>query len=413
MQVRNIKFTFVNRIGESTLSKHVVILGAGYGGLLTALQTRRLLTSSAARITIVDRNPYHQLVTELHQPAAGSKKEHQVRLPLEKLLKGKKIDILLGDIENIKLDEHAVYFSDGSKISYDYLVVGLGSETEYFGIPGLKEHSFILKSVKDAQKINNHIETCIQEYKTTGDKGNLTFAIGGAGLTGIELVGEMADNVPSLFKKHGVDPSLIKLLSIEAAPSILPGFPQSLIDRAKSSLEARGVRFLTGVPIVQAEPGKIHLKSGEVIESKTLIWTGGVRGHSVVANSGLATEPRGRAQLNAHLESVSHPHVFVVGDSAIVIGPNGRPYPPTAQLAWQMGEHVGRQIHGMMKGSKLEVFVPHFDGTLASLGHRDGIGMIGDAKLQIKGKPALWVKSGSNLRYLNAIGATFTRSKAE
>jgi NADH:ubiquinone reductase (H+-translocating) len=395
------------------LSKHVVILGAGYGGLLTALETRRLLTGTAARITIVDRNPYHQLVTELHQPAAGSKKEHQVRLPLNKLLKGKQIDVLLGDIDSIQLDEHAVHFTDGSKITYDYLVVGLGSETEYFGIPGLKEHSFILKSVKDAQHIHQHIEQCVADYKTSKNQANLTFAIGGAGLTGVELVGEMADNIPALCKKYGVDPSLVKLLSIEAAPSILPGFPETLINRAKSSLEARGVRFLTGVPIVQAESGKIHLKSGEVIESKTLIWTGGVRGHSVVANSGLATEPRGRAQLNDHLESVSHPHVFVVGDSSIVIGPNGRPYPPTAQLAWQMGEHVGRQIHGMLKGSKLEKFVPHFDGTLASLGHKDGIGMIGDAKVQIKGKPALWVKSGSNMRYLSAIGALFTRSKAE
>jgi len=394
------------------LAKHIVILGAGYGGLKTALETRKLMTADAARITIVNRHPYHQFITELHLPAAGSAAPQKVRLPLDKLLGGKKIDVLLADVDRIAPDEHTVYFTDGSMVSYDYLVVGLGSETEFFGIPGLQEHSFVLKSVDDATRINQHIEACIKEYARTKDDTNLTFGVGGAGLSGIELVGEMADMMPSICAKYGVNPQLVKLLSIEAAPSILPGFPETLIERAKTSLEARGVKFLVGVPIVKMESGLVHLKTGETIPTKTLIWTGGVRGHSVVASSGLAVDGRGRGLVNEFLQSTSHEDVFIVGDSAIVMGgPNGRPYPPTAQLAGQMGIHVGRQLHGVIKGTKLEPFQPHLQGTLASLGQKDGIGMVGDKKREVKGKTALWLKGASQLRYVWQIGGLFTRAE--
>jgi len=393
------------------MGKHILILGAGYGGLLTALEARRLMTADAARITIVNRHPFHQLITELHQPAAGRVNEKDVRLPLDKLLKGKRVDVCLGDIENIELDTHRVHFTGGGFLAYDYLVVGLGSETEFFGIPGLKEHSLILKSVDDAKKIRTHIEENIAAYPSTQNAANLTVAVGGAGLTGIELVGELADMMPHLCAKYGVDPSLVKLLSIEAAPSILPGFPSTLIERAKNSLEARGVEFVTGVPIVQMETGRAHLKDGRLVETNTLVWTGGVRGHSVVAGSGLAVDGRGRALVNEYLQSSNHENVFVVGDSAIVMGPEGRPYPPTAQLAGQMGTHVGAQLHAMIKHLKMDSFHPHFSGTLASLGRKDAIGMVGERKMQIKGKPASLLKEASKLRYLSQIGALFTRAE--
>lgn len=393
------------------MKKHVVILGAGYAGLQAAFETRKMFTAGAVRITVVNRQPFHQLVTELHQPAAGSVTDKHVRLPLDKLVAGKKIDICLNDVASIHTDNHTIEFVDDTVLHYDVLVIALGSETEFFGIPGLKEHSFILKSVDDANKIRHHIEDCLEQYKRTNDRAFLTFVVGGAGLTGIELVGELADMMPRLCETHQVDSKLVELVSIEAAPSILPGFPEALIERAKSSLQGRGVQFMTGMPIVEMEAGVAHLKNGDLIHTKTLVWTGGVRGHSVVANSGIAVEGRGRALVNSHLQSVSDSHVFVIGDSALLLNEQGRPYPPTAQLAGQMGLHCGRQIYALLRGAKMDDFHPHLAGTLASLGRTDAIGMVGSRKIQIKGKPASLLKYGSKVRWLSDIGALFTRAE--
>ncbi len=393
------------------MAKHIVILGAGYGGLKTALEARKHLTADVAKITIVNRHPFHQIITELHQPAAGSVRPQKVKLPLDKLLGGKDVDVLLTEVERIAPEEHTIYFRDGSVINFDFLVIGLGSETEFFGIPGLKEHSFILKSVEDAMRINKHVENCVKEYAQTKNVANITFGVGGAGLSGIELVGELADRMAGICGRYGVERSLVKLLSIEAAPTILPGFPDTLVNRARTSLESRGVRFLTSAPIVQMEEGRVHLKSGEIVETKTLIWTGGVRGHSVVASSGLAVDGRGRGQINEYLQSTSHSDVFVVGDSAILMGgPNGRPYPPTAQLAGQMGIHAGQQIANLMNGSSLQVFQPHLQGMLASLGRKDAIGLVGVKKREVKGKPASWLKEASQIRYLMQIGGLFSHA---
>ncbi|MCL6593259.1 MAG: NAD(P)/FAD-dependent oxidoreductase [Alicyclobacillus sp.] len=392
------------------MAKHVVVLGAGYGGLQAALETRRMLTRKAAQVTVVNREPYHQLITELHLPAAGSADDHEVRLPLDKLLRGKAIDLCIGEVTAIRPDEHKVELADGSHLTYDILVVALGSETEYFGIPGLKEYSFVLKSVADARRIREHVERCLDTYRATQDVSYATLVVGGGGLTGIELVGEFADNLPAACRERGIASDEVRRFCVEAMPSVLPGFPPELVQRATESLQKRGVQFLTGCPVVKVEPGQVSLKNGQTLATQTIIWTGGVRGHSVVASSGLAVDGRGRALIHPTLQSQSHPDVFVVGDSAVLFNSEGRPYPPTAQIAGQMGRHVGQQVYSLLKGGHLDVFVPHLAGTLASLGRRDAIGMVGERKRQVTGKPASWLKTGSKLRWLSDIGGLFVRA---
>lgn len=392
------------------MAKDIVILGAGYGGILAALSTRRELTEEAAHITVINRDPFHQLITELHLPAAGNAPDEHVRVPLVKLLSGKRIDVVVAEVEAIRPDDHEVFLAGGTTVHFDILVVALGSQSEYFGIPGLKEHSLTLKSSAEAQYIRRHVEQRFEAYLHNRDAAELTFVIGGAGLTGVELVGELADAIPQWCTKFGVPETAVQLLSVEAMPSILPGFSAKLIERAKASLERRGVQFLTGVPITLAEADLIKLKDGREIPTKTMIWTGGVRGHHVVAESGLAVDGRGRGQVNEYLQSVSHSHVFIIGDSAVVFGPEGRPYPPTAQLAWQMGEHVGPQVYALIKGAALDAFHPHIIATLASLGRKDAIGLVGPRKFEVMGKPAGWLKDASNLRYLFEIGGLTARA---
>lgn len=386
---------------------NILILGGGYGGLLSALTARQHLGTDEASITLVNRFPTHQIITELHRLAAGNLSEKAVALPLEKMLRGKNIDLKIGSVQEISPDDHQVFLKDGTILTYDLLVIALGSETAYFGIPGLQEHSFILKSVEDANRLRDHVESCIRTYSKTYSKEYATIVVGGGGLTGIELIGEFADLMPQLCRKYGVNSQEISLLCVEAAPTILPGFPAELVERAQTSLAARGVEFVTGTPVTKMEQSTVELKNGRTIETKTMVWTGGVQGNSVVANSGIEVN-RGRALVSEYLQSTSHQNVFLSGDSAVVFGTEGRPYPPTAQLAWQMGETVGYNLFAYVTGGVMEEFSPVFSGTLGSLGRKDAIGTIGENKTQLRGFPASLMKESSNIRYLSQINGLFS-----
>ncbi|QAY67628.1 NAD(P)/FAD-dependent oxidoreductase [Paenibacillus protaetiae] len=389
------------------MSKQILILGGGYGGVLAAQTARKYLTAAEANITIVNKYPTHQIITELHRLAGGTIDEKAVALPLGKLVGGKDINVVVDTVKEIKPNDKQVVLESGTVYKYDALVVALGSETNYFGIPGLEENSMVLKSAADANKIRKHVEARLDAYKASGNKADATIVVGGGGLTGVELVGEFADKLPEICRAKGIDFNDIKIYCVEAGPSIIPMFPKVLIERAVESLTKRGVTFLQGVAITEATKNTVSLKDGQTLESNTIIWTGGVKGNPVVGSSGLA-EDRGRSTVTSTLQSTSHPDVFVAGDCAVVFPEGGdRPYPPTAQLAWQMGETIGYNLSVLLKGGVMDKFNPVFSGTLASLGRKDGIGFIGGNNTQLKGLPASLMKEASNIRYLSHVHGLF------
>jgi len=391
------------------MSKNIVILGAGYGGLLAAQNVRKFYTKSQANVTVINKYPTHQIITELHRLAAGNVHEKAVAMPLDKLLKGLDVDIKIATVESFNVDNKEVILGDGSKLSYDALVVALGSVTAYFGIPGLEENSMVLKSAEDANNIYKHVEARISEYAKTKKPEDATILIGGGGLTGVELVGELADILPAMTKKYGVDYKEINLSLVEAGPKILPVLPDDLIERATKSLEARGVKFLTGLAVTNVAGNVIDLKDGQKIVANTFVWTGGVQGNPLVGVSGLEVN-RGRATVNEFLQSTSHPEVFVAGDSAVYFPADGdgRPAPPTAQIAWQMGELIGYNLFAYLEGKSLEGFNPINSGTLASLGRKDGVAIVGGSSTPLKGMPASLMKEASNIRYLSHIKGLFS-----
>ncbi|MFM9280608.1 NAD(P)/FAD-dependent oxidoreductase [Paenibacillus jiagnxiensis] len=389
------------------MSKQILILGGGYGGLLTALTAREHMGPQEATITVVNRYATHQIITELHRLAAGTISEKAVALPLEKLLRNKDITLKVDTVTEIKPAEQKVALASGATLSYDALVIALGSQTAYFGIPGLEQYSLTLKSVDEANKIRAHVEARLDAYKKSGNPADATIVIGGGGLTGVELVGEYADKLPEVCRAKGINYDDIKLYCVEAGPSILAGFAQPLVDRAVTSLEKRGVEFITGVAITEMKADEVLLKDGRSIKTNTLIWTGGVQGNVLVGASGIDVD-RGRATVNGTLQSTSHENIFLAGDSAVVFpGEGQRPYPPTAQLAWQMGETVGYNIFALFNGHQMETFTPVFSGTLGSLGRTDAIGTVGANQTQLKGAVATLMKEGSNMRYLSHIKGLF------
>ena len=390
------------------MAKEIVILGAGYGGLLTALTLRKYVSKEYANVTVVNKYPTHQLITELHRLAGGTTTERAISFPLTKLFKDQDVNVVVNEVKSFSVANKEVHMVDGSVMEYDNLVVALGSQTGFFGIPGLEENSMVLKSVDDANRINHHIESKIAAYAKSKNPADATIVIGGGGLTGVELVGEIVDNFPGIARKYGVDFKDLNIKLVEAGPKILPVLPDNLIGRATESLAKRGVEFLTGLPVTGVEGNKISLKDGSVIEANTFIWTGGVAALPLVQESGLECD-RGKAVIDEYLRSKSHPEVYVVGDASVALpADGGRPlFAPTAQVAWQMGETAGYNLYATLDGQKLEVFSPVNSGTLASLGRKDGVATVGSNNIPLKGLPASLMKEASHVRYLTHIKALF------
>ncbi|QDS37967.1 NAD(P)/FAD-dependent oxidoreductase [Brevibacillus brevis] len=380
----------------------ILILGAGYGGLLTTLQLQKKLNYNEAEITLVNKHNYHYITTWLHEPAAGTAPADHARVSLDGILNKDKVNFVKGTVQAIQPEEQTMTLENGEVLSYDYLVIGLGSEPETFGIEGLKEHAFSIRSINAVRNIREHIEYMFSKFKNEPDRTDyLTFVVGGAGFTGIEFCGELGDRLPELCREFDVDPELVKVYCIEAAPTALPGFDPELIQYAMDVLERKGIEFKIGTPIKQCTPDGVLLATGEEIKSKTVVWAAGVRGNSIVEKAGFEVM-RGRVKVDEYLRAPGHENVFVVGDCALIFNEEGRPYPPTAQIAVQEGETLGENLAALVRGDLPQKFNPHLQGTLASLGKGEGIGQVGSKKLF--GSTAAMMKKASDLRYLYKIG---------
>jgi len=379
----------------------IVILGAGYGGIVTAIRLQKELNYNEADVTLVNKHDYHYITTHLHMPAAGTDNPENARVDISKLIDEFKIDFVKGTVLQIKPQERKVVLEE-STLSYDYLVVGLGGEPETFGIPGLREYAMNIRSINSVRLIREHIEYQFAKFKREPSRTDyLTFIVGGAGFTGIEFVGELADRIPELCKEFDVDPGLVKIYNIEAAPSALPGFDPELVEYGMKVLADKGVTFKIATAIKECTPDGVVLATGEVIKSSTVVWTGGIRGNHMLEEAGFETM-RGRIKVDEHLRAPGHDNIYIVGDCSIVMNPEGRPYPPTAQIATQQGEICANNLVASIRNAPLKEFKFSNKGVVASLGKGEAIGIVGSRK--IKGGSAALMKKLVDMRYLYTIG---------
>lgn len=265
---------------DRPVSHRIVILGGGYGGLNVALELERRLSRlrrSDWEILLVDRYGYHQHIILLHEVAANSITPRDATVPFSRLLRGKRIGFLQGEVAGADLEQRSVAF-DGKRVPYDHLVLALGSETDFFGIPGLRQNSFGLKSIDEALAIHAQVRrafTLAEAAPPEERRALLTFVVGGGGFTGVEMAGELADWLPELAEEHRIPMPEVRLTVVEASTTILVGFGRRPIRMAREKLAAKGVELKVGTPLVRAEPGLVHLGSGEAIPTRTLIWVGG------------------------------------------------------------------------------------------------------------------------------------------
>lgn len=386
----------------------IVILGAGYGGIMTAVRLQKQMGTNEAEVILVNKYNYHYQTTWLHQPAAGTLHHDRTRILIKDVINDNKITFIQDTVVEIKHEEQKVIL-ENNELDYDYLVIALGFEPETFGIEGLKENAFSIRNVDSVRKIREHIEYEFASYNNDREKRpeRLTIVVGGAGFTGIEFVGELADRVPELCKEFDIALEDVRIINVEAAPTVLPGFDSDLIEYAQQILERKGIEFKIGTMIKQCTEDGVVLSKDDVeeeIKANTVVWTGGVRGNSIVENSGFETM-RGRVKVEKDLRAPGFDNVFVVGDCALIINEeNDRPYPPTAQIATQQAYTCANNLLKLVRGSdsELESFKPVIKGTVASLGEGEAIGTVGSKKLY--GSTASAMKKIIDNRYLFLLG---------
>ncbi len=386
----------------------IVVLGAGYGGLVTVTRLQKALSVDEANIVLINKNDYHYETTWLHEASAGTMHHDRVRYDVDAVINRSKVEFIRAEVQDIKPEEKKVILNTG-EVDYDYLVVALGGESETFGIEGLKEHAFTISNVNTSRQLRDHIEFQFATYANEEEKKDerLTFVVGGAGFTGIEFLGELANRVPELCKEYDIDYSKVRIYCVEAAPMVLPGFDPELVKYAVAQLEKKGVEFKIGTPIKGATETGIIVAKGEdeteEIKAGTVVWAAGVRGSSIIEKSGIENM-RARVKVNPDLRAPNQEDIFVLGDCSLIINEEiNRPYPPTAQIAMQQGETVARNLVKLVKGETgLETFTPHLKGTVCSLGDDDAIGVVFDKKLT--GTKASFMKKMIDNRALFMIG---------
>jgi NADH dehydrogenase len=381
--------------------KRIVLLGAGYGGLIAAMRLQKKINPKTTEIVLVNKHEYHYLTTQLHEPAAGTATGESVKVDIRNLINNKKIQFIKDSVEKIDWEKKEVVLSHVT-ISYDYLIVGLGSEPETFDIAGLKEHALYIRSLNSARTIRTHVESMFSIYKQDLDEARLTFVVGGAGFTGVEFVGELINQMPKLCDRYDTPIDKIKIYSIEGSSSILNGFDEDLASYTKRQFENQGVIVRTSTRIKECRADGVLLDNDEFIGSYNVVWTGGVRGNRVLEKSGFDVV-RGRAKVNAFLQSEQDENIFIIGDNAYLVDEQTtRPYPPTGQIATQQGMAVAENVVAKINQKTLQKFVPHIRGVVVSLGKKDAVGIVGQTK--VTGFVAACVKTMVDYRYLQLLG---------
>ncbi|TLS51950.1 NAD(P)/FAD-dependent oxidoreductase [Paenibacillus antri] len=387
--------------------KQIIVLGGGYGGVLTAKKLAiRLKNERDVRITLIDRKPYHTLLTELHEVAAKRVDEDSIKVDLKKIFAGmKNVEVVLDEITEFDFPQRLLR-SEARTYRYDYLVIGTGSKPAFFGTPGAEEHAFTLWSYEDAvllrERFTEMFRRAVKERDPIARAEMLSFVVVGAGFTGVEMIGELAEHVEELCKAFYVDRADVQLHVVDMAPKILPILPDRLIQKAQRHLEKLGVNISTGLKITGVKPNAVCLGDKE-IASRTVIWTAGVEGSELAGKADVAQQGRKRLLTNDKLQSVDRPEVYVVGDNIFYI-PEGEknPVPQMVENAEQAAPIIAHNIEADIRNRPKKPYKPSFHGTMVSIGSRYGVANVGvpGRMFQMTGFFAMFVKHFINLFYL-------------
>jgi NADH dehydrogenase len=368
-------------------SVHILVLGAGFGGLTFCQRFRH----PSARITLVDRTNHHLFQPLLYQVAAAGLSAPEIAQPIRSILCDRPdITVLMDQVLDFDLGARQVTL-EKCHISYDYLVLALGGCTSYFGHPEWEVVAPGLKSLGDAIKIRSRVLLAFENAENATDPALreplMTIVIVGGGPTGVELAGAFAELARTVLKRdfRRIDPTHARIILIEASPSVLGHFPEDLCASARRQLEHLGVQVRTSTRVKAIREGQLELEGGEIIRAETILWAAGVSASPLTSKLGAELDRAGRVKVNPDLSLPGRPEVFAVGDMALVLDKNGKPVPGVSPAAMQMASHVAAIIHRQLDSGSAAANRPSFNywdrGTMATIGRSAAVAWIGRFKM--------------------------------
>lgn len=389
------------------MSKRIVILGAGYAGLEAAKALHKnLRKQNDVEILLIDQNDHNTLLTELHEVAGHRIEPNGVKISVEHALEYTKAKFVQDKIIRADLKGKNI-FSDTKTYSFDYLITAVGSEPAYYGIPGIQENSFTLWSLDDAKKIHKHILDMFIQASAEKDAKRrselLTFVIGGGGFTGIELTGELIEWTKTLCHEYNIPRSEVKLMVVEALPTILPILNEKLIKKSVKFMEKNGVEVCVNSPITNVTANSFSMKSGKTINTQTMIWTGGIQTQGFVKELGVTLGKRNRIVVNEFLQTVEYPNVYAIGDNMEFKEENGEVLPPLVETALQSGHCAAGNIAADILGKEKHKLKSNLHGVMVSIGSLYGVAQLNGMPL-MSGFLAIVMKHLVNMHYLFGVG---------
>ncbi len=370
---------------------HVVVVGAGFGGLAAVRALRR----APCRITLVDRRNYHLFQPLLYQVATASLSPADISWPIRHIVSDQKnVRVVLGRVADVDRAAQTVRLEDGGRIPYDRLVVATGARHSYFGRDAWEEDAPGLKKIDDATDIRHRILLAFERAERASDEDErrrlLTFAIVGGGPTGVEMAGAIAELARQTLADefHAIDPTTARVVLVEGGARVLPAFHPTLSERARRDLERLGVDVLLERRVTDVRPDGIVMDGTELVPARTVIWAAGVAASPAGRWLGAETDRSGRVKVTTHLTLFGDDCVHVIGDAAAVATAGGT-VPGVAAAAKQMGTYVGREIAGQLGGRPAsQPFRYRNPGIMATIGRNKAIAEFGGVR--IAGFPA-WV----------------------
>jgi len=350
---------------------HVVVLGCGFGGMGAIHR----LGDAAVDITLIDQNDYHTFQPLLYQVATAELDASTVGYPIRDLLhKHNNLRFHQAMVTGVDLENKTVEVEGMTSIAYDYLLIALGAQVNYFGVPGAAEHAFPLYSLKQAVQLKSHIlETLDAADRDPSliEDGAMNVVVVGGGPTGVETAGALTDLFSHEFSQDYPNLPIDKarIILVDAGPALLGPFKEKLQQYTMQTVEKLGVELHMKEHVVEVTPDSATLKSGDPIKTRTVIWAAGLQACPVVRSLGVELGRGGRVPVEADLSLAAHPEVFVVGDNALATDANtNKVMPQLGSVAIQCGTHAGENILKRIEATPTEPFRYHDKGTMATIG---------------------------------------------
>src|SRR6184192_802884 len=364
---------------RATRRPTVVIVGAGFGGLRAA----RALRKAPVDVVLLDRHNYHLFQPLLYQVATAGLEPEQIAKPVRAILRGQQnFEFRMVQVTGVELAARQVV-TDNGPVSYDYLILAVGGETNYFGMDSILRHGFGLKGVVDAVAIRNHVLRCFERAMLEPDaerrRALLTFVVVGGGPTGVEMAGALSELIRLVLVKDYPRLNIkdVRVLLLEATDRLLAAMPDRLGDAAAKILwRKKHVEVRFGAAVQDFDGARITLKSGEVIPARTLIWAAGAQAVSLTATLGLTTARQGRVTVTPELQAPDHPEVYVIGDAAY-LEHDGAPLPMMAPVAIQMADTAVANIARRLRDEAPLAFRYKDPGSLATIGRNAAVAYLG------------------------------------